>query len=178
MKYLMILSVFVLASCSTVNPNGWKSTDVTYSFVSAPYHIKSAQISQLGTNIVGISVGDARELVRRAAIEWSKHSDLNLIEVNDSPSVTIRIGEADLSGSIAGFGYFPSNNPVSGDMHFDSSNRKWNKKMFYKVALHEIGHTIGLAHSMHKRSIMYYKVTNVDKLSSFDIERLKKLYNR
>ena len=58
----------------------------------------------------------------------------------------------------------------------DTSNRKWNELLFYKVALHEMGHALGLPHIMHDRSIMYPSITGKYTLSSFDIARIQSIY--
>lgn len=173
---LSIISILAVAtSCTSINPSPWYSKDVTYSFVDSPYMLRGIEISPVGTNMKGVSKERSRELIRKAAAVWSSISGLNLIEVEDGKSL-IRIGEGAISGSIAGYGFHPSSAPSGGDMYFDSTNRKWSESMLYKVALHELGHTVGLPHIMHRGSIMYYAITRVSKPSSFDKANLIELY--
>ena len=82
----------------------------------------------------------------------------------------------DMEGNQIGFGYFPGQFR-GGDIDFDSSDREWTDELFHKVALHEIGHSLGLKHSPSKRAIMYRKITAVNELHEYDIEKLNKLYS-
>ena len=158
----------------------WSSNTITYSFVGSSYFegriAKPSLINPLSKNLKGISLSEAKELTRKAARTWSSYSNLRLVEVQDSKNVKIRIGATNLPGRQAGFGYFPGILPVNGDIHMDNSNRTWSKSLFYKVILHEMGHTLGLVHNKDRKSIMYYKITRNDKLHDLDIAHIQTLY--
>jgi len=176
MKTLILILVAILTSCTSVPTKAWNSKSITYSFVNESYKLNGVMVNPIGTKLNGVSVTDAKSLFRRAIHSWQSQCGLSIVEALDGPTVQIRISESDISGTIAGYGNYPSSYYQSGgDLYIDSS-RQWTKSLLYKVALHEIGHTIGLSHTVNRKSIMYYKVTNVDKLSSIDISRLRRLY--
>ena len=158
----------------------WSTETVTFSFVETSYVetniAKPATISPINKDLNGITLTEAKSLVRKAASIWSSCSNLKLIEVKDCKSVQIRIGATNLNAYQAGFGYFPGTKGVNGDIHLDNSERTWSKALFYKVILHEMGHTLGLVHNKNSDSIMYYKITDKDQLDSLDIAHIQNLY--
>ncbi len=107
--------------------------------------------------------------------EWASHCDLSFVKVADSghdwnaagAAGDIRITTHFFDGAhgTLGHGYYPPPNGVSaaGDIHFDYSEDWYvgfgspgiNQIDLFTVALHEIGHAIGLDHSADTSSIMY-----------------------
>ncbi|NQZ59157.1 MAG: matrixin family metalloprotease [Lentisphaeraceae bacterium] len=178
------LSCFIstLFACEKNCKHGktWAGSYVTFSFVSNSYVendiAKRATVYPFGTKLEGISAGEAKQLVRKAASVWSQLSNLKLVEVADCEDVQIRIGDSSLSGQRAGFGYFPGNKAVNGDIHVDISDRQWNISLFYKVILHEMGHSLGMVHNKAARSIMYYRATEVNEPCDLDIAHIQNLY--
>ena len=88
-------------------------------------------------------------------------------------------------------GFYPGNSTLSGDLHFD--NERWSdektvsgdgKFNLFSVAVHEIGHCIGLFHNTEdKDSIMHtiykpgFSVENKNNiLSESDIKTVKEMY--
>ena len=51
-----------------------------------------------------------------------------------------------------------------------------NSDLFYRVILHEMGHSLGLVHNDDKKSVMYYKIQNIRELQDLDIAHLQNLY--
>mgnify|MGYP003653094628 CR=1 FL=1 len=157
MKMLVLLMFLVSCATPKDQPEPWPSNSVTYSF---------------GANFggfEGISSGQAKEAFREAAKVWSNAGGLELVEANKGQIVIVK---ADLVGRVAGRAHYPAN---GGQIRMDSS-RLWTVKLFCKVAMHEFGHAIGLAHADSKSSIMYYKTGKVSKPSRYDLERLRRVY--
>jgi len=72
----------------------------------------------------------------------------------------------------------PNPEPIAGDMHFDDSE-SWHigtNTDLYSVALHELGHSLGLGHSDNPEAVMYpyYKVQTT--LSDLDKTAVLTLY--
>ncbi|KAB0795894.1 hypothetical protein PPYR_09955 [Photinus pyralis] len=82
-------------------------------------------------------------------------------------------------GGVLAHAFFPDD----GDVHFDASE-KWDidgmgdYTSFYSVAVHELGHSMGLEHSEVEEAVMYpwYKGGGIDKLHQDDIDGMNKLY--
>ena len=77
--------------------------------------------------------------------------------VTGDADITIKFGGSALEasfggvpGGVLGVGYYPED----GRIFFDSSE-VWTSPLLMTVALHEIGHVLGLAHSTNRASIMY-----------------------
>ena len=89
------------------------------------------------------------------------------------------------SGTLA-HAYYPGRLAIHGDMHFDMDEpwtldqREWTGNDLFIVATHEIGHTLGLAHSNKQQAVMYGAYRSVEtwkfKLDQDDIEGIRDLY--
>jgi len=95
----------------------------------------------------------------------------------------------DYEWGILAHAFYPGPNSIDGDLHFDYLE-KWTKKKhsnkysgpdLFLVAVHELGHAIGLRHVSYQGSIMYptYAWTNWTrgfKLNEYDINTISSIY--
>ena len=133
----------------------WDKLDITYSFV----------------NGTGQLQGEVeRDLVRRAFALWAQQTPLVFTEAADSSTADIVIGWAvgdhgdgdpfDGPGDVLAHASFP--NPYDNGqvfLHFDDDERWVDSETrdvdLMTVAAHEIGHTLGLAHSNDPNALMF-----------------------
>ncbi|KAF2363390.1 Hemopexin-like repeat protein [Trinorchestia longiramus] len=141
---------------------GWNKRTITY-------HVENHS-SKLH------SIGIVQRELHKAFETWSSYARLNFTHVPDRDAdIIIYFAEYDHydgypfdgQGGTLAHAYYPYEfGHYGGDIHFDESE-KWaiNPKDefsgldFFTVAVHEIGHSLGLAHSYVRSSIMfpYYK---------------------
>jgi hypothetical protein len=133
----------------------WDKLDITYAFVNGTTRL----------------AGDLElDLVRRAFALWAQQTPLNFAEVTDDSAADIVIGWAagdhgdgdpfDGPGDVLAHASFP--NPYDNGqvfLHFDDDERWVDSETrdvdLLTVAAHEIGHTLGLAHSSNPSALMY-----------------------
>ncbi|XP_058977554.1 matrix metalloproteinase-2-like [Musca domestica] len=130
----------------------------------------------IGNRSLKIPAKQVERDIARAFEVWSQYSNLKFERVNDT-SADIIIGFGSLYhgdnfpfdgvGNILAHAFYPYEmGSWGGDVHFDE-DENWKENSpelsqgvdFYTVALHELGHSLGLAHSPTYSSIMfpYYK---------------------
>uniref|UniRef100_A0A182XH07 Peptidase metallopeptidase domain-containing protein n=1 Tax=Anopheles quadriannulatus TaxID=34691 RepID=A0A182XH07_ANOQN len=135
------------------------------------------------------------KFMAKAFGEWSKYSKLRFVRVYD-PSADIIVGFGsghhgdnypfDGPGNVLAHAFYPYEmNAYGGDVHFDE-DENWKENSthlsegvdFYSVAIHELGHSLGLAHSPVYSSLMfpYYKGIAQGTLDYDDILAMYQLY--
>jgi hypothetical protein len=170
---------FVLRGCK------YNSTDLTFAFAN-------------GTS--DLPGGREQDIVREAFAAWVAVSPLRFTEVspNDSPPLTIaweRKNHGDgspfddsgsMQGNVLAHAFFPPpcGGPFAGALHFDEFE-SWTDAAtsgairLLNVAIHEIGHLLGLDHSNDQNAIMFaFYDDNVDSLRQDDINGIQALYGR
>lgn len=127
-----------------------------------------------------------RGLVRQAFDAWEAVAKIDLVEVPDSASVEIRLGNRYIDGrpgpgdetALGLAQYWSSDHTLAAEFWFDVDAYD-DRATFYEIALHEIGHALGLAHADHPQDVMYY-LTNPEnetgRLSADDIAGIQALY--
>lgn len=145
----------------------WDWTDLTYFFHNCPSTMPCST---------------AYVEVRRAFQSWADVSALTFTEVDGAALADIEvrwaIGEEELGvpGGVLAFAYFPS---FGGDLYFDdaelwtTSTRGTN---LFAVAVHEIGHAIGLDHTDDQSAIMFPYAGYAIALGQDDIDGVQRLY--
>ena len=155
----------------------WSKLDINYFFVNGTEKLE----------------GDSEiELVRQAFALWAQDTPLTFTEVSNGAEADIVVGWAsgdhgdgdpfDGPGDILAHASFP--NPYDDSqvfLHFDDDERWVNSDSadvdLLTVAAHEIGHTLGLAHSSDPSALMYPSYRGPHRfLDADDIEGAQSLY--
>jgi len=155
----------------------WDKGDITYYFI----------------NGTGKLQGDSeREVVKQAFALWAQESPLTFTEVTSQADADMVIGWAtgdhgdgdpfDGPGEVLAHASFP--NPYDNSqvfLHFDDDERWVNSDSdnvdLLTVAAHEIGHTLGLAHSSEPSALMYPSYSGPHRsLGADDIQGVQSLY--
>ena len=133
--------------------------------------------------------GDFLVQTREAFDSWEAIADIDFIEVVDGQDVDIRLGFAGIdgpSGTLAeAFFSFIGTTLVSSSIRFDTSEAYIGGNSedgsgnvnFKTVAIHEIGHAIGLGHSAADTAIMRAFIDpDVNNLQRDDIDAVQAVY--
>jgi hypothetical protein len=161
---------------------GWNRTTLTYAF-------------DAGT--ADVAGDDERQGVRNAFITWSAAAPLAFREIapNQNPDVLIRwgnaqCGDANMTGGVLAHADYPPGcgfygNGMPRPLHFDDQEHAWvigaavNSFDVETVALHEIGHILGLQHSTISSAVMFSTIgaNSLNRaLSTDDLEGIRRLY--
>ena len=168
--------------------------------VSAPYVLRGCEYNRQLLTYAFLNGTDdltgerERQIVRQAFDAWANIADLRFTEVQPVESPDFRIawrlgdhgdGESfDGPGNTLAHAFFPPpcGGPNAGDLHFDEGE-VWiedpgdNGIVLQHVAIHEIGHLLGLSHSQDETAIMYaYYSPERGQLAQDDIDGIRALY--
>ncbi|MBM3724648.1 MAG: matrixin family metalloprotease [Acidobacteria bacterium] len=160
---------------------GWApgrgSADLGYFFVNATAKLPEAQ---------------QRSEILRGLSEWSKHVKVSYRQAaSASATRTIAIRFAtgnhgdgsnfDGPAGVLAHAFYPSlpnPEPIAGDLHLDDAEtwRIGANFDLFSVALHEVGHSLGLGHSNHTSAVMYPYYRMASELHADDIASIQQLY--
>ncbi|XP_018329458.1 matrix metalloproteinase-25-like [Agrilus planipennis] len=159
----------------------WKKRHLTFFVSNAPSYLSKEEVVRV---------------IQLGLDTWGRYGGLTFSRVDDPDADIIVLfargphGDSfnfDGPGNILAHAYYP-NSGLGGDVHFDddetwttNDDQKWERTDLFSVAVHELGHSLGLGHSDVKNSIMfpYYKepVQNF-RLDYDDILAMYELYHR
>ena len=160
----------------------WDRDSLTYAF---------------GAGTADVSGDDEREAVRRAFRTWSAAAQFSFREVGtgDNPDVLISWGNADcddsnMTGNTLAHADFPPGCGVHGNglprpIHFDDQEHGWSMGAVAgqfdveTVALHEIGHILGVLHTSVGGAVMFPSISSnatLRALAPDDVEAIQRLY--
>lgn len=155
---------------------------VTWSIATANY---AADYIQFDGFIAGAQFVN---VIRAAFDAWEAVTNIDFIESPDSSRNDIRLGWGDLGGPNGTLGIanysFSSNILIESFIRFDLAEN-WNYTIgqapsgtsAYVVALHEIGHTIGIDHSEDSGAVMYaFLNRTLSGLTQDDIDAVQAIY--
>jgi len=159
--------------------NKWTKTALTYGFQNFSPDLSQAQV---------------RSAITQALAQWSAVTPLTFSEVPfaSTPDMVIRFVAGDHGdgspfdgpSGILAHGFYPPPNggAIAGDLHFDEAET-WTVNLppsgidLVSVALHEFGHTLGLAHSTISGAVMAPYYTGAHRtLEADDIAGIRALY--
>lgn len=163
----------------------WSMTDLTWHFFRAN--------------------DDQNRAASKAFALWSRYSNLRFRrKLSSDANILIsfqsrlrhnHLGEdqrecAPFSPEAVAHGYYPYKGVTQSEIHLNTAYN-WStdrategdeqKESIYKILVHEIGHVLGLEHSMDRKSIMfanYEREAPYDSLTTEEIEALEKLYGK
>ncbi|CAG9948812.1 unnamed protein product [Clonostachys rosea f. rosea IK726] len=135
-----------------------------------------------------LPIGQVRTAILKACNEWNRYMLNNrLQEVLSGPAdIVIQFARGnhgdgnnfDGPGRVLAHAYFPppAGGQLSGDIHFDE-DENWTEDFSMQVALHELGHSLGLRHSTDPSAVMFPTFSSGRRsLGTDDIAGIRRLY--
>jgi Matrixin len=169
---------------------GWNTTKNKINETVVTWYFDTSNLKQINTKL---SLDTIKTVFRTSMTKWSKSSLIQFKEVDEEANANITLqflegnhGDGynfDGPGNILAHAFYPNQGKMGGDVHFDLGEEwtLWDEKnigtSLFNVAIHELGHALGIGHSSQKNSIMYawYSPENIE-LSEDDSHAINQLY--
>jgi hypothetical protein len=171
---------------------------ITYSFMPDGTNVGGVPSSLFQTMNAVAPTASWEAAIAKAAAAWEATANIDLVQVSDDGSQLeapgdqqgdprfgdIRIGAIPESAGQLGFAFLPpplNGGTDAGDIFFNSKTT-WNLTSglgfdLATVAIHELGHALGMAHSQIQTAVMYGSYTGVKQtLTSDDAAGLAAIY--
>jgi predicted Zn-dependent protease len=185
-----------------VSGNAWPNPQlITLSFMPDGTLVSSGSNGAITSDLFAtlnarFSTAAWENAILTAAQTWAQQANINFTVVNDNGTPSgqgpyqqgdpgmgdIRIGAYNLGASVLGGTYMPpaaNNFSVAGDLNFND-HATYNIGTTYDlqtVALHELGHALGLGHSYSSSAVMWPSYGGVkQKLTTDDINGIQAIY--
>lgn len=170
---------------------------ITYSFVPDGTNVGGTPSNLFATLDASYPTATWQAQIRRAAAVWQAVSNINLVEVpddgtsigadgmqqGDSRFGDIRIGGMAQDAGQLGLSWAPppfNGGTLASDV-FVNTSKSWSGSNSFDIqtlAIHEIGHALGMSHSAVSNASMYYYYMGTDTtLLADDISGIRAIYN-
>ena len=151
------------------------NVEITYTFTDEGYMFNTHSEDGLLSKSFSEFLNCAKDKIKEAFSTWETVTNIKFIEKKDTLNCKVKIIIGEIRQGGLGYPAFP-NEPCSelaGQLIFNSAS-KHTCESFYRLALHEIGHVLGLGH------VKSNNVMNPDKyyleLQEGDIKGVQALY--
>lgn len=150
-----------------LNTGRWTKTNIQYRF-DAPNEA-----------LPGLSLAATKDNIRASFAAWEAVTNLSFSEVTSGSDIVIRYTDIGTEGALGVGGAPPG---VIFLLENDPSEVNWSATLLKNVAIHEIGHVLGLAHSSigngnSQSAVMWPATTGRTTLDEDDIIAANSIYN-
>jgi hypothetical protein len=165
-----------------INANGPKSDGgiVIFSFQSENQTVNTHSQINLKSKPFSFFNSCSKDEIRKAINTWMNKANIKLVEELENSPSNIRFFVAEIRQSAVGYSNYNESlcSDLDGDIIFATDSFR-SCNFFYLLALHEIGHALGLGH-VKSNNIMsrdFYS-KGIDDLQSGDIKGIIELYGQ